>query len=172
MKENVLNLKKILTTLKKHNVRFVLIGGQAGVAQGSAYMTRDVDICYARDKENLENLIKTLTPFHPYLREVEKNLQFIFDAKTLQMGLNFTLSTDIGDIDLFGELKGIGYYDEALKYSEIMEIYGIQCNVLTVEGLIKSKRACGRQKDEPVIKELEAILEIRRQRENKKGDKE
>jgi predicted nucleotidyltransferase len=48
VKENVLNLKIILTTLKKHNVRFVLIGGQAGVAQGSAYMTRDVDICYAR----------------------------------------------------------------------------------------------------------------------------
>lgn len=168
----MLNLKKILTTLKEHNVCFVLIGGQAGVAQGSAYMTSDVDICYARDKKNLENLVKTLTPFHPYLRGAEKNLQFIFDARTLQMGLNFTLSTDIGDIDLFGEIKGIGYYDEVLKYSEIMEIYGMQCNVLAVEGLIKSKRACGRQKDEPVIKELEAILEMRKRRENKKHEKE
>ncbi len=168
----MLNLKEILTTLKKHNVRFVLIGGQAGVAQGSAYMTSDVDICYARDKENLENLVKTLTPFHPYLRGAEKTLQFIFDAKTLQMGLNFTLSTDIGDVDLFGELKGIGYYEEVFKYSEIMEIYGMECNVLTVEGLIRSKKAVGRQKDEPVINELEAILEIRRQRENKKDDKE
>ncbi len=169
----MLNLKEILTTLKNHNVRFVLIGGQAAVAQGSAYLTRDVDICYGRDKETLENIVKALSSFHPYLRGPEKDLPFIFDSETLQKGLNFTLSTDIGDIDLFGEVKGIGNYEEVLKYSETLEIYGMPCNVLTIEGLIMSKKAVGRQKDEIIVKELEALLEIRRQkmRKSERGEK-
>lgn len=165
----MLNLKEILTTLKNHNICFVLIGGQAAVAQGSAYLTWDIDICHARDKENLENIVKALSPFHPYLRGAPKGLPFIFDLKTLRTGLNFTFSTDIGDIDLIGEIQGVGYYEDALKYSETMEIYGMQCHVLTIEGLIKSKKAAGRPKDEPVIKELKALLGIRKQKGKNKS---
>ncbi|MBI5749051.1 MAG: hypothetical protein HZA00_07980 [Nitrospinae bacterium] len=169
MKENMLNLKEILATLKNHNIFFVLIGGQAATAQGSVYLTRDVDICHARDKENLEKIVKALSPFHPYLRGAPKDLPFIFDLKTIQAGLNFTFSTDIGDIDLIGEIQGVGYYNDAIKYSETMEIYGMQCHVLTIEGLIKSKKAAGRPKDKPVIKELEALLEIRKQKGKNKN---
>lgn len=158
-----INFKKIITRLKNYNVRFVLIGGRAAVAQGSSYVTYDVDISYARDKENLENIVQSLLPFHPYLRGVEKELPFIFDTRTLQMGLNFTLTTDIGDIDILGEVTGLGNYAEVVKYSETMEIYGMECQVLTIEGLLKSKKTINRKKDEPVIKELEAIMEIRKQ---------
>lgn len=164
----IMDIKKILYQLKSFNVKFVIIGGQAVIMQGAVHLTEDIDICYARDKENLENLVKALIAFHPYLRGAEKNLPFIFEVKTLEMGLNFTFSTDIGDIDLIGEISGIGNYNEVLKYSEILEIYGMQCNVLTIEGLIKSKKAVGRPKDEPVIKELDALLEIRKRKETNK----
>ncbi|MDI6752477.1 MAG: hypothetical protein QME07_06495 [bacterium] len=90
----MVKVRKLLPQLKLYNVRFIIIGGQAAVLQGSAYITADIDICYARDKENLENIVKALTPFHPYLRGVEKRLPFIFDVKTLEMGLNFTFTTD------------------------------------------------------------------------------
>jgi predicted nucleotidyltransferase len=164
----MLNFKEILTTLKNRNIHFVLIGGQAAVVQGSAYLTKDVDICYSRDKKNLENIVKALSPFHPYLRGAEKGLPFIFDTKTLEMGLNFSFSTDIGDIDLLGEVKGIGTYNEVINYSEVIQIYDMPCNVLTVEGVIKSKKGVARQKDEAIIKEMEAILEIRKQEKRKK----
>lgn len=167
----MLNFKRILTTLKNQNVHFVLIGGRAAVVQGSAYPTYDIDICYARDKENLENIIKALAPFHPYLRGAPKDLPFIFDVKTLHIGLNFTFSTDIGDIDILGEVQGIGNYEDVVQYSEIIEIYGMPCSVLTVEGLIKSKKAIRRPKDEPIIKEMEAILEIHQQQEKKEVKK-
>ena len=52
----MLNFKEIITTLKNHNIRFVLIGGRAAAIQGSAYPSYDVDICHLRDKENLEKL--------------------------------------------------------------------------------------------------------------------
>ncbi|UCD85611.1 MAG: hypothetical protein JSU92_05315 [Deltaproteobacteria bacterium] len=165
----MLDLKEILTTLRNNNVHFVLIGGQAAVIQGSAYLTRDVDICYARDKENLENIVRALAPFHPYLRGAPKDLPFIFDAKTLHLGLNFTFSTDIGDIDLIGEVKGIGNYNDVLNYSETLEIYEMPCDVLKIEGLIRSKKAVGRQKDQIHVKELEALREIRKQHEEKKN---
>ena len=74
---------------------------------------------------------------------------------------------------MFGEVNGIGNYEEVLKYSETLEIYGMPCNVLTIEGLIVSKKAVGRQKDEIIVKELQALLEIRRQKmgKSKRGEK-
>ncbi|MBI3599845.1 MAG: hypothetical protein HY097_04285 [Nitrospinae bacterium] len=202
----MIKVKEFLSQIYSHNVNFIIIDGMAAISHGSkSLITADIDICYARDKENLEKIVKAISPFHPYLRGAPKNLPFIFDFKTLQAGLNFTplhpeikktsskmprpsalapnpvlnlihgliqergvtgftFSTDIGDIDLIGEIQGVGYYSDTLKYSEKMEIYEMQCHVLTIEGLIKSKKAAGRPKDEPVIKELEALLEIRKQK--------
>jgi len=159
----MLKVKEIIEQLNSNNVNFIIIGGIAAISQGSAHFTNDIDICYARDKENLENLVKALILFHPYLRGASKNLPFIFDVKSLEMGLNFTFSTDVGDIDLLGEITGIGNYDAVVKYSETLEIYGISCQVMTIEGLIKSKKAISRSKDIAVIKELEALLEIKKQ---------
>lgn len=164
----MLNLEKILSAFRDNKARFILIGGQAAVAHGSVYGTWDTDICYARDKGNLENIVKALSPFHPYLRGAPKGLPFIFDAETLKRGLNFTFSTDIGDVDLLGEVKGLGYYDDVLKYSEEMEIYGKKCKVLTIEGLIKNKKEVRREKDVALVKELEALLEIRKQKKKNK----
>lgn len=167
MKENELNLKKILSVFKKYRVKYIVIGGQAAIALGSSYTSFDVDFCYSRNNENLDNIIKALKPFNPYLRGADKDLPFIFDTKSLKMGLNFTFSTDIGDIDLLGEVSGLGTYNSVLEYSENVNIFNISCRVLTLEGLIKSKKASGRPKDLILLKELEAIKEIREQNKNK-----
>lgn len=163
----MVKVKEILNRLKFNNVKFIVVGGMAAIAQGSAHLTADIDICYARDKENLENLVKALTPFHPYLRGAPRDLPFIFDARTLKAGLNFTFSTDVGDIDIIGELSGIGYYDKVLNLSEETEIYNQKCYVLTLEGLIQNKKAAARKKDLALLTELEALREIRKQKEEK-----
>ena len=159
----MLDIQGILKILNEHNVKYIVIGGTAAIAQGSAHLTFDLDICYARDKENLENLVKAITLFHPYMRGAPKELPFVFDVRTLELGLNFTFSTDVGDIDLLGEVKGVGDYNEVIKYSEKLEIYDMYCQVLTLEGLIKSKKVLNRPKDIAVLKELEALLEIKKQ---------
>lgn len=46
----------ILATLNEHGVRFVLIGGLAANLWGSDNITQDVDVCYARDRENIAAL--------------------------------------------------------------------------------------------------------------------
>ena len=73
--------------------------------------------------------------------------------------MNFTLATDLGDIDLLGEVAGVGDYAAALAASEEVELFGATFRVLNLDALIASKRAAGRPKDLMVLPELEALRE-------------
>ncbi|MCZ6626006.1 MAG: nucleotidyltransferase [Deltaproteobacteria bacterium] len=161
------NVEKLLKALHDEGVEFVIIGGAAAVLHGSAYVTGDLDICYSRERENLKKVATALAPFNPSLRGAPKNLPFHLDVDSLKAGRNFTLTTDLGDLDLLGEVTGLGGYGEALSFSEELEIFGMSCKVLTLQGLIKNKRAVGRAKDLRLLPELEALLEIRKSQ--KKG---
>jgi hypothetical protein len=100
------NFREILPQLVRHNIRFIVIGGGAAIAHGAARATYDVDVVYARDGENLRNLATALQPHQPYLRGAPVGLPFRWDERTIQAGLNFTLTTDLGDLDLLGEVAG------------------------------------------------------------------
>jgi len=156
------DVERLLRELHNQGVKFIIIGGMAAIAQGSAYLTADLDLCYSREKENLEKLAGALAPFHARLRDAPANLSFSLDVATLRSGFNFTLSTDFGDLDLFGEVLGLGSYEEAVKFSEELELFGLPCKVLTLEGLVKSKEATGRPKDQRLLPELKALLELQR----------
>lgn len=155
---------RILKQLTNSEVEFVIIGGVAAAAQGSVRPTYDIDVCYRRTPENLQWLVDALAPLNPRPREAPEDLPFRWDARTLQRGLNFTLQTDAGAIDLFGEVAGLGSYGEVLAHSEVTELYDMSVQVLTLEGLIKAKRAAGRPRDYEHLIELEALLELREQR--------
>src|ERR1700735_3383787 len=92
--------RRVLELLTERGVRFVVVGGIAMVLQGSAHMTDDLDVSYSREPENLEAVAEAFSSQHPTLRGAPDDLPFRWDARTLKMGSNFTLSTDLGDIDL------------------------------------------------------------------------
>lgn len=156
--------KKLIPVLVTHQVKFVIIGGVAAVVHGSARLTFDLDVVYARDEENIMCLVQALKPYSPYLRGVPPGLPFLFDQETVQRGLNFTLTTDLGNLDLLGEVVGGGTYEDLLPHSEEIEVFGVKCLCLGLERLIHIKRAAGRPKDFEAIAELEAILEERQKR--------
>jgi len=160
-----LKVESLLKELHRLEVEFIIIGGMAAVVHGSAYLTVDLDLCYSRKRENLEKLAQALAPFHPFLRGAPPDLAFSLDFNAFKSGLNFTLTTDLGDLDLLGEVTGLGGYAEVLSFSEELELFGMSCKVLTLQGLIKSKRATGRAKDLRLLPELEALLEIRKSSE-------
>jgi hypothetical protein len=147
--------------LAAQNVQFVMIGGQAMRAQGSAHVTDDTDICYQRTPANLAALVSALAPIHPYLRGVPPGLPFRFDVRTLAAGLNFTLITDHGEIDLLGEVSGVGTYDQVLAQSEEGTLLGLTVRILSLDGLIAAKRAAGRRKDLQHLLELEELKKMR-----------
>ena len=98
----------LLEALSGAGVEFILVGGVAATVHGSARLTQDIDVVYARAGENLERLVAALAAHGPYLRGAPSGLPFRFDTQTLEGGLNFTLTTRLGDIDLLGELVGGG----------------------------------------------------------------
>jgi len=80
---------------------------------------------------------------------------------TLQHGLNFTLATTAGAIDLLGEIAGGGGYAELLPHTLQIQVFGATCRCLTLERLIELKRAAGRPKDYEALAELEALRAAR-----------
>ena len=148
-----------LRLLGQHEVEIVIIGGVAATLYGSAQLTNDLDVCYARHPKNLDKLANALQSVNAQLRGVPDNVPFLLDAKTLRKGLNFTFTTDIGSLDLFGEVRGVGPYGEALAGSVTYELFGYRFPVIEIGKLILAKRAAGRPKDLIAIPELEAIQE-------------
>ena len=142
-------------------VEYVLIGGVAATVHGSTRLTQDVDVVYLRSPDNLTRLARALAPFHPHPRGAPPGLPFEWSRETLQRGLNFTLTTDLGFIDLFGEIPGGGQFESLAAESESIELFGNPVLCLSLEQLIIVKRAAGRPKDYEVVAELEAIREER-----------
>ncbi len=157
--EMATDFESLLAALTGHNVDFVVVGGVALVLRGAGRTTYDLDICYSRAPENLSRLTEALAPHHPTLRGAPRDLPFRWDARTLASGLNFTLDTDLGWIDILGEITGIGAFGEVAKEASMTELYRHPTLVLTLDGLERAKRAAGRIKD---LADLAAIREIRK----------
>src|SRR5690242_12070367 len=118
-----MKLRELLGRLAEHQVRFAVIGGVALIARGAQRSTEDLDIAYARDRENLRRLAGALAPIHPHLRGVPADLPFVLDEVTLRNGLNFTLDTDLGPL---GEVPGLGTFDRVDELSSELDLAGVR----------------------------------------------
>jgi hypothetical protein len=159
------DFKALLRALSEGGVEFILIGGAAATVHGSSRLTRDVDVVYRRTRENMARLVAALTPYQPYLRGAPPGLPFRWDVPTVERGLNFTLVTQLGDLDVLGEIVGGGGYDALLPSTSVINAFDVQCRCLNLDRLIEVKRAAGRPKDLEALAELEAIQEERSGRE-------
>lgn len=155
------DLADIVSVLADAGVQVVVIGGLAAQAHGSARLTQDADFIYCRTPENIERLASAIAPYRPYLRGAPPGLPFQFDRATILRGLNFTLTTDLGDVDFLGEMVGGGTYEQVESHTVALSVFGRDIRVLDLPALIRAKRAAGRPKDLEVIAELEALLSER-----------
>jgi hypothetical protein len=154
-----MSIRALLEVLTAQGVRFSVIGGVALIARGVQRSTQDLDVSYSRDRENIVRLATALAPIHPRLRGVPPELPFTLDAASIRAGLNFTLDTDLGPLDLLGEVTGLGGFGEVDAASDEIEIDGMMLLVLTLDGLERAKRASGRPKD---LIDLSFIQALRR----------
>ena len=153
--------RELIRTLAQAHVEFIVVGGVAASGHGSARLTLDLDVVYLRTPENIARLVSVLAPLNPYPRGAPPGLPFKWSEETLKKGLNFTLVTSLGALDLLGEITGGGTYEDILPHSIKLRLHDSECLCLGIEFLIKVKRAAGRPKDFEAIAELEAILEER-----------
>jgi hypothetical protein len=154
-----MQFERALQTLADAGVDFVVIGGVSATIHGSARVTFDLDICFSRVSANLQRLVSALAAFHPRPRGFPEGLPFVWDAGTLRNATVLTLQTDLGDLDLLAEVAGVGTYDEVQACSVLVDAFDRRIATLDLPGLIRAKRASGREKDLAALPELESLLE-------------
>ena len=150
-----------LRALTRAKVDFVLIGGVAARLHGSPSLTRDVDICYDRDGDNVERLAKVLKKLHARLRGADDDVPFLLDAQTLLAGNGFTFVTDVGDLDVLALPAGVDGYEDLARTAERVDLGDISVLVTTLDDLIRMKTAAGRPKDRAEVEILSALREER-----------
>ena len=155
------DFRRLIETLGAGRVEFIIIGGFAAAVHGSARATLDLDVVYRRSDANVDRLVEALRPIEPYLRGAPPGLPFELDPATVKHGLNFTLDTALGPLDLLGEVAGGGTYEALLPFTEEVDLFGHACRAVTLDRLIVLKRAAGRPKDYEVLAELELLRERR-----------
>jgi hypothetical protein len=143
-------------------VDFVVVGGMAAVAHGSAALTQDLDITYAGDQPNLDRLGEVLVGLGARLRGVAEDVPFIPDGRTLRHTRVLGLETPSGKLDLLAEPDGSPVYAQLRERADRVQIAGVMVRIASLEDLIAMKKAAGRPKDLVAVEELEAILRLQR----------
>lgn len=152
----------ILGGLTDGDVRFVVIGGFAAALQGWPGITQDLDVCYARDDENLERLAAVLASLEAKLRVAGDagDLRFPLDARALRLGDTFTLTTRLGSLDIVATPAGTSGYEDLAAGADRMDLgEGLFVSVASIDDLIRMKRASGRAKDRAHLEDLGALRE-------------
>ena len=160
-----MTLTKMWAGLAQAGVRFVVIGGIAGVAHGSTRRTDDLDVCYDPSADNVKRLAGLLNAWHAHLRlpnEDGATLPFVIDARTFRDTPILTLQTDLGNLDLLDRVAGVGDYDAVTANSESVRVGPVEMRVLTLEALIAAKVATGRPRDREHLIELRALQALKR----------
>jgi hypothetical protein len=158
-----LDLPRLLTVLKRHQVSYVLIGGLAAVYHGSPFPTEDADITPATGADNLQRLSAALSDLKARVRteSVPEGLPFAHDAASLAAASTWNLTTEAGDLDISFEPDGTAGYSDLERQAESADLYGSLVRVASLADVIRSKQAANRPKDQRVLPTLRRILSER-----------
>lgn len=159
--ESLVNrLNTAVRTFQAAGIDFVLIGGLAMIAHGSNYITRDVDLAYALDPQNLERLAAFLPTIHARILGRPANDNFVITPSTLA-GVKFlNLFTDLGEVDIMRDIPGVDSFEGLLERSVPTDLGGFIVRVASLDDLIRMKRAANRPKDQGHLYELLALKKL------------
>jgi hypothetical protein len=155
--------ERILAVLEEHGVRYVLIGGFAAVIHGSPYVTNDVDIVPDPSMDNLARLSRALDALHArvWTSAEPGGLAFSHDAASLRDVNVWNLVTDHGRVDLTFVPSGTLGYEDVARDAVHLAVLGVEVDVASLEDVVRSKEAAGRDKDRLVLPVLRRIIDER-----------
>lgn len=140
-------------------VDFVLVGGMAAIAHGSASVTEDVDVCIRFDEATPRGVFTALDGTNPRERMNPARPPLGSDPLRFVGNRNLYVTTDDGVIDFLGEITGLGTYERVAAAAVTLQLADFQVRVVGLRDLIVSKRALARPKDLRVVHELELVLQ-------------
>ena len=159
MPESVPDFKTLLERFEAEEARVVLIGGLAMIAHGSTRVTFDMDVSFARDRENVGRIVRALAPLNPRPRGFPEDLPFVWSETTLRSLSTVTLRTTAGNLDLLAEPAGVESFEGLWTRAVDGDVAGRRAKVASIGDLDAMKRAAGRPKDIDDLHFIEAIRE-------------
>lgn len=156
-----MNAARLLRALTDGDVRFIVVGGIAAVAQGAPVVTFDVDIVHERSPENVRRLLEVLSEIGAvYFRA--PGSPPIAPREDLLLGEGHHLLTTLhGRLDVLGRIEGGRGYDELLPTTVESRVGDAAVRLLSIETILEIKRASPRPKDQAAVPLLEAVLRRR-----------
>lgn len=153
------DLQRLLLRLDDAGIEFVLVGGYAAVLYGSSTVTRDIDVCAVLSPATVEKLRQVFRDAHPVHRLTRPEQSFLEEPPPGVELKNLYLKTDLGTLDLLGSITGVGDFARVARDAVEIELFGRRVRAMSLDDLIASKEAMGRDKDLLAAKELRAIRE-------------
>ncbi len=163
-----LDVKRIVSTLGRHGVAYLLIGGLGATLYGAERVTQDIDLLPRTDADNLDRLATALRDLGAFLRvgglsdEEARALPVVIDGRSLAATEVTTWRTDAGDIDVLSTLRG--EHGERRRFGDLVDrssetvVTGVTVRVASLQDIVESKRFAGRDKDREALPELERLL--------------
>jgi hypothetical protein len=150
-------LDEMLERLTRSRFEFVLVGAFAAIVHGASVMTRDVDVCAPFNVENLYRLREAIGDLHPWHRTTPQRLPLELNDSTIAELRNLYLGTDIGPLDVLGEIVAVGDYQTVLSNSVVVKFQFGDVRVMDIDALIATKSHLMRLQDKLVLPQLAAI---------------
>ena len=139
------DIQEFLRLLAKHEVKYVIVGGEAVIYHGHARLTGDIDLFYERSQGNVKVLFAALNEFW------ENNVPGIEEpAEMLEPGVIIQFGVPPNRVDLINTIDGVQFEEAWLtKVTVQMRVKKERAPIhyLGLDQLIKNKEVVGRHKD-------------------------
>ncbi|MGH9279360.1 MAG: nucleotidyl transferase AbiEii/AbiGii toxin family protein [Acidimicrobiales bacterium] len=162
-----LDVERILSTLTRRGVEFLLVGGVAAIAHGARRLTVDLDCLAQRTYANLDRLAAALRDLNARVRvegldDAEAALLPVrIDRESLGRMEISTWRTDAGDFDILADLPSSDgsrlRYDDLIGRANTQPLHGITVRVAALDDIIASKEWANRPKDHEALDELRRL---------------
>lgn len=158
-----LDPERIIQTLARHEVAYILIGALAARLQGFPRLTADADITPARDPDNLEKLAAALRELDArvFTESVPEGLPFDCSAETLARAELWNLVTSAGRLDLAFKPSGTEGFEDLARSAVRFDVFGARLLAADLPDIIRSKEAADRPQDRQDVLVLREILRRR-----------
>ena len=143
--------------LAKHQVKYLIVGGEAVIYYGHARLTGDIDLFYEASPDNVANLYQTLDEFWKGdIPEVDSSEELLEPGIILQFG------APPNRLDLLNTIDGVSFQEAWSNKTTVhirVEDNKIPVYFIGLDDLIRNKETLGRYKD------LEDLKYLRKARE-------
>jgi hypothetical protein len=146
-------IRTVLSSIRKHQVQSLLMGGQACVLYGAAEFSRDTDLAVLADMANLGRLQQALDELQAEVIAVPH-----FEPRWLDLGLAVHFRCRSADaagmrIDVMSRMRGVDDFSHLWQRRTTLEVDGLTIDILSLGDLVKAKKT-QRAKDWPMIARL------------------